>query len=161
VGNEAVFTREPYASTGLTGMDLVRLALERADSACVACAVISQLLEEHGQGGGCGLENPRFTYHNSFLVAAPNNADVLETPGRHWDLQRVERARSISNGLTIPGFAQRYSDRLRTRISGCRLRRARTQALAEQAQTPADLFEVLRDHGTATELPAYSLLNGG
>ena len=69
IGNEAVFTRQPYAQVGLTGMDLLRLALERADSAERAVATIVALIDEHGQGGGCGLENRRFTYHNSFIVA--------------------------------------------------------------------------------------------
>src|SRR6056297_709536 len=54
IGNEAVFTREPYAQVGLTGMDLLRLALERATTAQEALDVIVGLLDEHGQGGGCG-----------------------------------------------------------------------------------------------------------
>src|SRR5262249_10332158 len=94
-------------------------------------------------------------------IADAGEAFVLETAGRHWALEPVQGARSISNGLTIAGFAEQHSDRLKTGVSGCRLRRARTQALAEQAQTPLDLFALLRDHGTPDELPSYSWVNGG
>jgi hypothetical protein len=158
IGNEAVFTRQPYARTGLTGMDLLRLGLERAVTAERAVEVITSLLEEHGQGGGCGLENPGFTYHNSYLVADPRSAFVLETAGRRWEAQRITGAWSISNGLTLPSMAGE-SDPLRTLVSACRWRRTRTLAAAERAEDVGGLMRALRDHGDG-DRPQYHLLNG-
>ena len=161
VGNEAVFTGESYAQVGLTGMDLVRLALERAGSATAAVEVITSLLERHGQGGGCGHEKRDFTYHNSFMVADPREAWVLETAGDKWATERVAAgARSISNGLTIPGFSDEHADRVRTHFSRCRTRRALTEAAARRATEPGDLMAVLRDHGTGGCEPDYDLLTG-
>ena len=159
IGNEAVFTRQPHAATGLTGMDLVRLGVERAETAAGAVEVITGLLEAHGQGGGCGHENRGFRYHNSFIVADPRGAYVLETAGRRWQAQRVENAWSISNGLTLPGMVDE-SDRLRTTVSACRARRAMTLAATERADGVADLMAALRTHEQGAE-PTYRLLNGG
>ncbi|MBI3837055.1 MAG: peptidase U34 [Planctomycetia bacterium] len=161
LGNEAVFTRKRYAKTGLTGMDLVRLALERSCTAADAVQAIVGLVEEFGQGGGCGLERRGFTYHNSFIVADPRSAFVLETAGRLHAVEEVRGARSISNGLTIPGFAERYSDTIKTYVSACKLRRRRTQELVDRADEAADLMRILRDHGPGREAPEYSWINGG
>jgi len=158
IGNEAVFTRQPYAATGLTGMDLLRLGLERGATAEQAVETITGLLETHGQGGGCGHEHRAFTYHNSFLVADPRGAFVLETAGRRWQAERITGAYSISNGLTLPGLADE-SDRMRTHVSACRVRRARTLAAAGRAVDVRDLVRALRDHGDEVE-PRYRLLNG-
>jgi secernin len=160
IGNEAVFTDQPYAKVGLTGMDLVRLGLERGATAHEAVDVIVALLDEHGQGGGCGHEDRTFTYHNSFLVADHRTAMVLETAGRRWAVEEVAFGpRSISNGLTIPGFAAVHADRLRSRVSACAVRRATTEAHAGAARGAGDLMAALRDHGAGG--PRYSPVNGG
>lgn len=159
IGNEAVFTRSPRQDVGLTGMDLLRLALERAATAEAAVSVIVELLERHGQGGGCGLEHPDFSYDNSFLVADASGAFVLETAGREHAVERVgSGARSISNGLTIADFAAGREQLVRTHFSRCRTRRAITEPAARSALTAADLAQVLRSHGDP--FPRYSLLTG-
>lgn len=160
IGNEAVFTKEPYADTGLTGMDLLRLALERAADRDVAVSVMVDLLEAHGQGGGCGFEDPSFTYHNSFIVADPAGAIVLETAGDKWATEEVAvGVRTISNGLTIPGFAESHRDRLRSRVSACDIRTSLTTQRANGATRAQDLMAVLRSHGPSV-WPRYQPING-
>jgi len=160
IGNEAVFTRGRVARTGLTGMDLLRLALERADSAARAVEVITELLERHGQGGGCDHETRRLRYHNSYVVADPTKAFVLETAGREWAVEEVRGVRTISNVLTIEGFAERHSDRLYTRAACGRTRRERTSRLARGDPSIRDLMRLLRDHGEERQAPRYAWFNG-
>jgi dipeptidase len=160
IGNEAVFTREAQGEPALLGMDLLRLALERSTTAASAVDVMIQLLERHGQGGPCSHERPGFTYHNSFLVADRKGAIVLETAGQKWATEDVRSGvRAISNGLTIAGFAEKYSKRVRSTIAGCRIRRERTEASASNAHGPAAMMRSLRDHGDR-ERPRWSLVNG-
>ena len=158
IGNEAVFTKRPVARTGLTGMDLLRLALERAATAEAAVDVITELLETVGQGGGCGHEHRAFRYHSSFLIADPRGAFVLETAGERWAAERVTGARTISNALTLEPLAREESDRVRTFAAAARRRRACTQARAERAGGADDMMALLRDHNAVD--PAYSWLNG-
>lgn len=170
IGNEAVFTKERVPREGLTGMDLLRLALERAASADEAVETIVRLIDAHGQGGGCGHEDRAFRYFSSFIVADGSGAIVLETAGeRAWATERVTSGgRSISNGLTIPAFARAHSDVLKTAVSACRVRRPRTEAAARRARGPEDLARALRDHGEDPDdgsrdlaWPIYSPLTGG
>lgn len=77
---------------------LIRLGLERGDSAWGALTVITSLLEQHGQGGPCREDPEPFSYHNTFLLVDRNEAWVLETAGRLWVAQKV-----TGKGLKVKG----------------------------------------------------------
>ena len=101
IGNESVATKEPLNETGLLGMDLLRLGLERGKTSKEALEVIIDLLEKYGQGG---FHNKKgFNYHNSMIIADPQEAFVLETAGKWWIAEIVNDVRSISNDLSIRG----------------------------------------------------------
>lgn len=175
IGNEAVFTRLPVPKVGLTGMDLLRLALERAETACEALELITHLIAEIGQGGLCGYRNKGFRYHNSFIIADSQEAWVLETADRFWAAEKVRGVRTISNVLTIGkefdliadgafefargqgwckrandfDFAKAFGNPLYRVISGGDARRACTYRRLMQSNGKvgrADLFSALRDH---------------
>jgi hypothetical protein len=155
IGNEAVFTKGKYGPTSLTGMDLLRLALERGESAEHAVNVIIELLETYGQGGDCGYDHP-FYYDNSFLVIDRERLFVLETCQKNWAVKSYRRA-SISNRLSIGADAERYgggvcdfakahSDPLYTFFSGSKRRKGQSGCALPALETAADMARALRTH---------------
>ncbi|HET9221873.1 MAG TPA: C69 family dipeptidase, partial [Roseiflexaceae bacterium] len=115
IGNEAIYTKtfretaHAYRAGdrpefGLLGMDLIRLALERSRSAAQAVEVIGGLVERYGQfGSGVPTkEHAEGGYDNSFLIADPSEAWVLEAIGRRWIARRITAgSAAISNQLSI------------------------------------------------------------
>jgi secernin len=105
IGNEQLWTvddpsRQPDA---LTGMDLVRLGLERARTAEEALDVITTLIERHGQGG-IGDRDEGKAYFSSFLLADPRSAWVLETSARSWAARPVgpdDEGAALSNRISL------------------------------------------------------------
>ena len=100
IGNEAVLTRETLPSTGLLGMDLVRLGLERSKTAREATEIIGALIEQYGQGGS-GQFDVDFRYCGGFIIADHADAYLLESSGHQWIARQVEDRACISNRLTI------------------------------------------------------------
>lgn len=175
IGNEAIFTKVPHEQgNSLIGMDFLRLALERSTNAWEALYTITQLLETHGQAGNCGFTHT-FLYHNSYLIADPREAWVLETAGRQWAAERVKDTRSISNAATIGKtwdlasddlvryamdqgwcrkrsdfhFAKCYSDFAYTTFSAANSRRACTTQLLRENQKEINVLsamDILRSH---------------
>lgn len=148
IGNERIFTTlDPRDfPKALTGMDLVRLGLERAETAEAAVELLIQLIERYGQGG-TGLEVSNSPYWSSFLVADPNQAWVLETSGRLWATERVDERRAISNRTTIASFdADHRHPRQRTEHSVDPRWNASKSVLADTPLTTARLLEHAKSH---------------
>ncbi|RPJ64209.1 MAG: hypothetical protein EHM12_00350 [Dehalococcoidia bacterium] len=176
IGNEAIFTREKPALTGLTGMDLLRLALERSRSSKEALDTIIQLLEKHGQGGNCGYRQ-KFSYMNSFLIADAHEAYVLETVKSWWAWKKIKDVWSISNIISLrrdfdafsPGLIQNaikkgwcksesdfnfhkcYTEPIVTWGAAGKIRESCSRNILLQKKgslTTLDFMELLRDHGS-------------
>lgn len=128
IGNEALFTRDlaDHISAhrggntpprGLLGMELVRLGLERARTATEAVTVITELLTRYGQwGSGVPGRTPGDgAYDNSYLIADPHQAWVVETSGRRWAAREITTGTyAISNQATIRAEWNRASDDLKS-----------------------------------------------
>ena len=176
IGNESVWTKVLMdKKPGLIGMDFLRLALERAATARFALDVLIHLLETYGQSGNCGLWHPSY-YHNSFIIADPHEAWVLETAGKHWAAIKVKDVYSISNAITIDNewdlassglvdyavqrgwcknrqdfsFSRCYTSWLYTHFTQARPRQCRSTALLRGHGGQVDIpkmIHYLRDHG--------------
>lgn len=164
IGNEAVWTKGPYNKEGvLTGMDLLRLALERSSSAAEARELIIMLLQQYGQGGNCGFDHD-FFYDNSFLIMDREHIFILETAGKEWVWKETDRG-SISNRLSIHkegdryskgtpyDFAARHADPLFNLGSGSAPRLAQSCAALSKVNGEKGLFAALRTHKEGVENP--------
>jgi len=163
IGNEAVFTLGKYGADSLTGMDMLRLALERSASAAEARELLISLLEQYGQGGNCGYDHD-FRYDNSFLIMDRENIFVLETADRKWTWKRYDRT-SISNRLSIRtegdgysggrsySFAGAHTDPLFTLGSCSAARQKQTASVVEKADGLTDAMLALRTHAHGVANP--------
>ncbi|NJE29804.1 peptidase U34 [Thermococcus sp. 18S1] len=167
IGNTAVFTKVKVPEKGITGMDMIRLALERTKSAKEALEFITGIVEDGLQGGN-GSKSHKLYYFSSFIIADPKEAWVLETVGKEWVAKRIEGVYSISNALTIEGdwdmasegverlarkgsfsFAKHFSDRFYTHFAHGRERGAFTLAKLREKEgeiTLEYMMSLLRSH---------------
>lgn len=159
IGNEAVFTHSKDKKTErLTGMDILRLALETADDAKMAKDVILQLQDKYGQGGNCGFDKP-FYYDNSFLIADKNEAFILETSGKEWIIKPVVNQGNISNRLSISdsplvsnqpedGFSHHHTEPVFTYFSGSLTRQNQAKSHLESTGTfdVSAMMQILQSH---------------
>jgi dipeptidase len=114
VGNEALFTKVESYSNGLTGMDLVRLILQRCKTSFEGKNELIRLLNQYDQGGNCGFTK-EFYYQNSFLLVDSNEGWIIETIGKDYAAKRITNGiYTISNRISFGGIEtfDEYSENL-------------------------------------------------
>ena len=101
IGNEAQGSKNAKESeTGILGLDLLRLGLERAATAREAIEVITSLLLKYGQNANASQLIDR-RYENSYLLVDKTEIWLLETAGREWAAKQIIDRVGISNCYTI------------------------------------------------------------
>ncbi|MBQ8254270.1 MAG: C69 family dipeptidase [Clostridia bacterium] len=173
IGNEAEGSRlEPETEDGILGMDLLRLALERAANAREAIEVITSLLKKYGQKANASALTQR-TYENTFNIVDKDECWILETAGREWAAKQVKTMQGISNCYSIGtdadilsenaeriarekrwlspdepfDFAKAYSGRLiRQPLGVQRFRRLNKLLSQKEMHDFESLSDILRDH---------------
>lgn len=96
IGNEAVTGRvTPELQWGLIGMDILRLALARANSAREAVDIMGELLETYGTGGD-PLIRPQY-FNANYIIADYEEAYVFESCQRLWAAKKVTDYAHIGN----------------------------------------------------------------
>ena len=163
IGNEAVFTKAKKGPPALLGMDLLRLALERAGTARDAVNIMISLLETYGQGGNCGFDH-QFFYDNSFLVIDTKEMFIMETSGKNYAVWKSSGECAISNRLTIrkehierkglnagDDFAGRFTEPVFSFFSGAKERRMQVLEKLSSKLDAEKAFEILRNHNTKAD----------
>jgi hypothetical protein len=91
----------PQRENALIGMDLLRLGLERATSAAEAVKVITTLLEQHGQGGSCGHQSPR--YYPGYLTLGNSVVEMAAAKWATWSRRSdARRGPSFGRAHAVP-----------------------------------------------------------
>jgi hypothetical protein len=150
-------SRLPKERPGLSGADLVRLALERSHSAPQAVEVLTDLVTRLGLGATGGPTDE--ASDAVFLVADRNEAYVLEAAGTFWALIECQHVRAVADAALIrqdwlrlaPGLAEHVLQHRWWPDNGTKLDFAGTLCLARGAP-PAGL----RRWGKATLLLAQN-----
>ena len=107
-------TRLRLDAPGLTGPDLVRLALERGQTARQALEAVTGLIARHGQGAFPGCPDDQ-GHDAAILLADAHEAFLVEASGPAWVYQEVGEVRAAGDVCTIrqdwdaiaPGLAGR------------------------------------------------------
>ena len=100
IGNEQVSGKEiPERQWGLIGMDILRLALERANTAQMAVEVMGNLLESYGTGGDPGTRISAFNCN--YIIADGKEAYLFESHQRSWVAKKVDKVGYLSNCYSI------------------------------------------------------------
>ena len=116
IGNEAVFSRFKAAPDGILGMDFLKAALMAASTAQEALETLILLPERYEQGGN-GAYKWRLVYNNSYLIAGPDGAFVLETAAKRWAWKLAAEPTAISNSYSITADYKRLDPDTRKSIA--------------------------------------------